>query len=179
MTERSSMFGLMAGFETHEQLLAAARKSHDAGYRRLDAYSPFPIEGLAESLGHSRTAVPLIVLIGGIVGCLGGYFLAWYSMAVDYPLNIGGRPLNSWPMFIPITFEMTILIASISAFLSVLILNRLPKLYHPVFNVEEFARASRDRFFLCIESRDPKFDRVETRKFLESLEPYHLAEVEE
>jgi hypothetical protein len=163
--------GLMAGFATHQELLRAA------GYRKMDAFSPFPVEGLAEALGHGRCGIPLIVLIAGITGGLGGYFMEWYAMAVDYPLNIGGRPLHSWPAFIPITFELTVLCASLSALIAMLALNRLPQPYHPVFNVPEFVRASTDRFFLCIESSDQMFDIVVTRQFMEALGPFMVAEV--
>ncbi len=175
--EEKTLYGLMAEFEEHDQLLEAARRAYAAGYRRMDAFSPFPIEELAEALGRDYTPVPLITLLGGMAGGLGGYFMEWYSMARLYPFNIGGRPHNSWPNFIPITFELTILIASLSAFVAVLVLNRLPRLNHPVFNVPEFRRASIDRFFLCIEMQDPKFDREDTWRFLESLEPISVAEV--
>jgi hypothetical protein len=137
------------------------------------------VRGLAEALGHEFTIVPLCTLLGGMAGALGGYFLQWYSMAKLYPLNVGGRPLNSWPQFIPVTFELTVLIASLSAFLAVLIFNRLPELHHPVFNVPEFRRASIDRFFLCIEAKDPIFGRDRTARFLESLNPDKITEVEE
>lgn len=175
--EEAGLFGLMAEFEEHEQLLAAARKAYAEGFRRMDGYSPFPIEGLAEALGHEYTAIPLFTLAGGIIGGLGGYFMEWIAMARLYPLNVGGRPLNSWPNFIPITFELTILIASVSAFLGVFILNQLPQPNHPVFNVPEFERASSDRFFLCIEAQDPKFGLQETRKFLEELGACKVTEV--
>jgi hypothetical protein len=175
--EEPALFGLMAEFEEHEQLLAAARRAYAEGYRRMDAYSPFPIEGLAEALGQENSAIPLFTLTGGIVGGLGAYFMQWYAMAKLYPLNVGGRPLNSWPNFIPVTFELTILIASVSAFLGVFILNRLPEPHHPVFNVPEFERASSDRFFLCIEADDPKFEVGETRKFLEELKACKVTEV--
>jgi hypothetical protein len=177
--EEQALFGLMAEFEEHEQLLEAARRAYADGYRSMDAYSPFPIEGLAEALGHEHTMVPLFTLAGGVLGGLGGYFMEWYSMARLYPLNVGGRPLNSWPNFIPVTFELTVLMASVSAFLSVFLLNRLPQPHHPVFNVPEFERASSDRFFLCIEADDPKFSVEGTRKFLESLKPCKVTEVAE
>src|SRR5205823_4642730 len=173
----TALYGLMAEFEEHEQVLAAARRAYAAGYRSMDAFSPFPVEGLAEALGHYYTSVPLFTLMGGIAGGLGGYFLQWYSMSKIYPLNVGGRPLNSWPNFIPITFELTILIAALSALVAMLVLNRLPEPHHPVFNVPQFRRASIDRFFLCIEATDPKFDHKATWKFLESLEPCSLNEV--
>ena len=176
--EEKGLFGLMAEFVEHEQLLEAAKHAYAEGYRRMDAYSPFPIEGLAEALGYEYTAIPLITLLGGMAGGLGAYFMEWYAMGRLYPLNVGGRPLNSWPNFIPVTFELTILIAALSAFTAVFVLNRLPQLYHPVFNVPEFRRASIDRFFLCIESTDPKFDRESTGRFLESLNPAKVTEVE-
>ena len=175
--EEKKLFGLMAEFAEHDQLLAATRRAYAEGYRRMDAYSPFPIEGLAEALGDEFTAVPLFALAGGILGGLGGYFMEWYAMARLYPLNVGGRPLHSWPNFIPVTFELTILIASVAAFLAVFLLNRLPHPHHPVFNVPEFERASSDRFFLCIEADDPQFHPVETRTFLESLPACKVMEV--
>ena len=171
------LYGLMAEFEEHEQVLEAARRAYAEGYRARDAFSPFPIEGLAEALGHHSTAVPFLTLLGGMAGGLGGYFMQWYSMGRLYPLNVGARPLNSWPNFIPITFELTILIASFSALVAMLALNRLPELHHPVFNLPQFRRASIDRFFLCIESDDEKFDRESTWRFLENLEPCSLSEV--
>lgn len=171
--------GIMAAFESHEQLLDAARRAHAAGYRKMDAYSPFPIEGLAQALGQKRSGVAFLFLLGGIAGGLGGYFMLWYSMGVDWPMNIGGRPLHSWPMYIPITFELTILCSSLLGFFGTLALCRFPQPYHPVFNVPEFTRASRDRFFLCIEASDSKFDEHATWRFLERLEPYQIAKVEE
>jgi ActD protein len=171
------LYGLMAEFEEHDQLLEAARRAYAAGFRRVDAFSPFPVEDLAEALGHDYSLVPLITLMGGIAGGLGGYFMEWYSMARLYPINVGGRPLNSWPNFIPVVFELTVLIASLSAFVSMLVLNRLPQFHHPVFNVPEFRRASIDRFFLCIETGDAIFDRAGTWTFLESLSPLKVTEV--
>ena len=173
------LYGLMAEFEEHQQLLEAARKAYATGFRRMDAFSPFPVEELAESIGYEFTLVPLWTLVGGMTGGLGGYFMQWYAMARLYPLNVGGRPQNSWPNFIPITFELTVLVAAISAFVSMLILNRLPQPHHPVFNVPEFRRASIDRFFLCIEVDDPKFERQATASFLESLRPLHVMEVDD
>jgi hypothetical protein len=177
--EEKVLHGLIAEFEEHEQLLAAAKRVYAEGYRRMDAFSPFPIEGLADAMGDEYSLVPLLTLGGGIIGGLGGYFMQWVAMSRLYPLNVGGRPLNSWPNFIPITFELTILIGSLSAFVAVLLLNRLPEPHHPVFNVPEFRRASIDRFFLCIETSDPKFDPNLTRKFLESLGADKVMEVEE
>src|SRR5580658_5547361 len=153
------LYGVVAEFDAAETLVAAARKTVDGGYRNLEAYSPFPIEGLDEALGFHRSRVPLITLIGGIVGGIGGFFMQWFAAVIHYPTNIGGRPLNSWPAFIPVTFELTILCAAIATVLGMLGLNGLPMPYHPLFNVPSFERASRDRFFLCIESTDPKFER--------------------
>jgi len=177
--EERVLFGLMAEFEEHEQVLEAARRAYAEGYRRMDAYSPFPVEGLAEALGHKWTAVPFFTLLGGMLGGLGGYFMQWYSLGVLYPFNIGGRPHNSWPMFIPITFELTVLIASFSALISMFVLNRLPEPHHPVFNAPEFRRATIDRFFLCIYAKDEKFQPEETGKFLESFKPLRVTEVED
>lgn len=176
--KKPPIYGLMAEFENPEDLLTATRRAYAEGYRRMDAYTPLPVEGLAEALGFHDTRVPLIVLIGGLLGCLGGFFLQYWTMAVDYPLNVGGRPLNSWPAFIPVTFELTILVAALSAAFGLLALCGLPMPYHPVFNVRRFELASRNRFFLCIEARDPRFDLEGTRRFLEGLEPRGVYDVE-
>jgi hypothetical protein len=143
----------------------------------MDAYTPFPVEHLSEELGFHRTALPIIVLIGGVIGCGGGFLLQYWISVIDYPLNIGGKPLNSWPAFIPVTFETTILVAALSAVLGMLALNGLPMPYHPLFNSPRFALASRNRFFLCIESADRKFNREETAKFLSELKPKGVSEV--
>ena len=171
------VYGLMAEFEDPTALVAATHESYKHGYRCMDAYSPFPIEELHEALGSAHTRLPLIVLIGGIVGCVGGYLLQWWAAAVAYPVNVGGKPFHSWPMFIPITFECTILGAALAAVFGMLALNGLPQPYHPVFNVPRFALASRNRFFLCIEANDPKFDVEKTRQFLETLEPREVTTV--
>jgi hypothetical protein len=172
-------YGLLAAFRQKEDLLAAAERVHAHGYRRVDAFSPFPIEGLAEAIGRKTRGVPFLFLAGGVIGCLGGYFMQWYAMGVDYPLDVGGKPLNSWPMFIPITFELTVLCSALAGFFGALLLCRFPEPYHPLFNVEEFRRhASRDRFFLCIEASDPRFDPIRTRSLLEQLNPYEIQEVE-
>jgi hypothetical protein len=177
MKNGAPIYGLIAEFETPDQLLEAANRARGSGYRRMDGFTPFPVEGLPEALGRKRTLVPLMVLLGGICGGLGGYFMEWYANVVDYPINVGGRPLNSWPLFIPITFELTVLGAALAAFFSSLGLNKLPQPYHPVFNAAQFERASIDRFFLCIESADPGFDAQTTRSFLETLEPLSVSEV--
>jgi hypothetical protein len=173
----SGLYGLIAEFEDPNSLIAATQRAHHAGYRRMDAYSPYPIEELHEALGARHTRLPLIVLIGGICGCLGGYSMQYWVATMAYPLNVGGRPFHSWAAFIPITFECTILVAALSAVLGMLALNGLPMPYHPVFNVGRFALASRNRFFLCIQARDPQFDLEETRKFLETLEPREVTAV--
>jgi hypothetical protein len=173
-----SLYGLAAEFTTPDDLLQATRRAREAGYRRLEAYTPFPVEGLAEALDFHRTHLPLVVLLGGIAGGLGGYLLQYWINVVHYPLNVGGRPLHSWPAFIPVTFELTILVAALAAVLGMLALNGLPMPYHPLFNVPRFAQVTRDRFFLCIEARDPKFDRQETRRFLEGLVASEVSEVE-
>jgi hypothetical protein len=172
------LYGLMAEFDSPTTVVAAARQAHSAGYRRMNAYSPFPIEELSEAIGFHRNSLPLIVLIGGIVGGLAGYLLLYWTSAIEYPINVAGRPLHSWPAFIPITFECTILGAALAAVFGMLALNKLPMPYHPVFNAPRFELASRTHFFLCIESKDPKFDAKETRQFLESLSEHEVSDVE-
>jgi hypothetical protein len=173
----SVIYGLMAEFEDPTSLVTATERAHREGYRRMDAYSPFPIEELHHALGSKPTKLPLIVLIGGLIGCIGGYTLEYWSSVIAYPLNIGGKPLHSWPAFIPVTFECTILAAALACVLGMLALNGLPMPYHPVFSVPRFALASRNRFFLCIESTDPKFDIDATRHFLDSLNPREVSAV--
>jgi len=176
MKRKPPIYGIVAEFDGANSLLVATKQAVAAGYQRLEAYSPFPVEGLDEALGFHRSRVPLATLIGGIVGGVGGFAMQWFSAVVHYPINVGGRPLNSWPAFIPVTFEMTILGAAIAAVFAMLALNGLPMPYHPLFNVERFSHASRDRFFLCIESKDPKFDSA--KRFLENLKPIGVYEVE-
>jgi hypothetical protein len=175
---RPEIYGLLAEFHTPAELVAAARKTTHAGYRKVDAYSPFPIEALSEALELHPSKLPMLVLIGGITGLIVGFGLQYWSATIAYPFNIGGRPAFSWPAFIPPTFETTILFAAGTAVFGLLALNGLPQPYHPVFNVPSFALASRDRFFLCIEASDPKFDRAGTRAFLGGLGATEVSEVE-
>ncbi len=177
MTSPSKLYGLLAEFEDPDRLVAAARRAHQAGYRRLDAFSPYPIEELADALDFRKTHIPLLVLIGGIAGAAAGYLLQYYAAVIAYPINVGGRPLNSWPAFIPVTFETTILGAALAAVFGMLALNGLPMPYHPNFNVPRFKRVTQDRFFLLIEAADPHFDREATRRFLEDLGPYEVSDV--
>ena len=177
--DRHGLHGVMAQFEDPEQLLEAANRAYAPAIANMDAYSPMPIDGLAEAIGFTRHWVSLVVLIGGLAGCIGGFGLLWWIAVIAYPHNVGGRPFDSWPAYIPITFECTVLLAALSSVVGMLALNKLPMPYHPVFNVESFAkRASIDRFFLCIEANDPKFDLAQTSAFLEQLNPEEVAEVE-
>jgi ActD protein len=175
--KRPPIYGLLAEFDSPTELLTAVRRARAEGYRLMDAYTPFPIEEVAEALHFHDRRLPLIVMIGGIAGGLGGYLLQYWTSAVDYPLNVGGRPFHSWPSFMPVTFETTVLAAALAAVLGMLALNGLPMPYHPVFNVPRFALASRDQFFLCIEAADPRFDPRETRRFLEGLGPVKVFDV--
>lgn len=175
---RPDIYGVMAEFHGPHELLVAAEAAQEKGYTVLDAYSPFPVEGVAEAIGFRRTRLPWVVLAGGIIGCVGGYFMQYWMSAVDYPINVGGRPYNSVPYFIPITFEITILFAALTAVFGMLASNKLPMPYHPVFNVPRFQFASRDKFFLCIEARDPMFDRVATMEFLQGLNADDVVEVD-
>jgi hypothetical protein len=177
MKPRFDIYGVMAEFEKPDAVLEATRQARQHGYTHMDAYSPYPVEGLARELGMRHTGIPFVVLMAGLVGAAVGFFMQWYTMAVDYPFNIGGRPHNSWPVFIPITFEVMVLVAGFSALLGMLLLNGLPRPYHPVFNVPRFTEASQDRFFLCIEATDPKFDREATKQFLAALGPSGIMDV--
>ena len=170
------IYGMVAEFATGVELMRAAEKAYQSGYRKMDGYAPFPIEGLAEALGK-KNRIPLLVLLGGMVGGGSAYFMEWFANVISYPINIGGLPLHSWPAFIPITFELTVLGAALTAFFGALALSGLPKPYHPMFNLPEFERASQDRFFLCIEAADARFDEAETRAFLQSLGPLMVAAV--
>jgi hypothetical protein len=168
----------MAEFDNPSDLVAAARRTYEAGYRRINGYSPYPIEELSEAIGFHHTSLPLIVLIGGVLGGLGGFFMQYWMEVIDYPLNVGGKPYNSWPAFIPITFECTILCAALAAVFGMLALNKLPQPYHPVFNAPNFALATRDRFFLVIESKDPKFEHDSVISFMQGFEPRDVSDVE-
>jgi ActD protein len=180
MEHRSHVYGVVAEFANEHELLHAVETAREAGYRRIEAYTPFPVEGLSEALGLRRNNVPLIALMGGLAGGLGGFFFQYWVAAIAYPMNIGGRPLNSWPAFIPVTFELTVLGAALSAVFGMLALNRLPQPHHPLFNVHRFAKhATSDRFFLCLEARDPKFHISEAARFLQSLHAKHVSEVQD
>jgi ActD protein len=178
MKRRGRFYGLLAEFDDPQSLLEAVRTARRKGYRKMEAYTPFSVAEVAEELGYRRGWIPAIVLLGGVVGGGGGFFMQWYAMALSYPLNIGGRPLWSWPAFIPITFELTVLGAALFGALGMLALNGLPQPYHPVFNVERFGLATQNRFFLCVEASDPHFDRERTRQFLEELRAREVFEVE-
>ncbi|HYG62267.1 MAG TPA: DUF3341 domain-containing protein [Thermoanaerobaculia bacterium] len=175
---RPPIYGIMAEFTSSRELIAAIRRLRQAGYRKLDAFTPYPIEEVVDALDQHHTKLPLMVLIGGILGGLGGYALQYWSQVLVYPMNIGGRPVHSWPAFIVPTFETTILGAALTAVFGMIALNGLPQPYHPVFNVPRFAEASRDRYFLVIEADDPKFDREATRQHLADLNPFEVSEVE-
>jgi hypothetical protein len=174
----SPLYGVMAEFANPSDLVAAARAAYQTGYRRINGYSPFPIEELWEAIGFHRTGLPFIVLIGGILGGLGGFMMQYYLSVFYYPINVGGKPLDSWPAFIPITFECTILLAALSAVFGMLALNKLPQPYHPVFNAPNFALATRDRFFLVIEASDRKYRHDEVVELLKSLNPVDITDVE-
>ncbi len=170
-------YGIVAEFEDADLLVDAARAAKEAGYKHMEGYSPFPIHALSDALGFRDNRMPWIIFLGGVIGGISGYSLQYYVSVIDYPMNVGGKPLNSVPSFIPVTFECTILFAALAAFLSVLALNQLPQPYHPIFNAPGFERASQDRFFLCIEANDPLFDNEGTREFLEGLEPLAVSMV--
>jgi hypothetical protein len=173
----SAVYGLMAEFGSAQELVDAAHKTHHEGYHEIDAYSPFPIEGLADVIGFHKNRVPFVVLVGGLIGALSGFGLQYWVAAITYPVNVGGRPYFSWPSFIVVTFELTILFAGLSAAFGMIALNGLPQPYHPVFNVPEFAKASESKFFLVVSSSDPKYDVARTRDFLKTLAPRNLWEV--
>jgi hypothetical protein len=177
MSTLANSFGILAEFVEADDLVAAAARVHAEGYRRFECYSPLPVEGLAEAIGFTRTRMPLVVLIGGIVGGVSGLALQVYTTVVAYPLNIGGRPLFSWPSFVPVIFEMTVLFAALSAVLGMLAMNGLPRPHHPLFGIPSFDRATQDRFFLCVLGSDPQFHPISTRQFLERLGPLEVTDV--
>jgi hypothetical protein len=172
-----AIYGILAEFDSSTDLVYAAKAAYAAGYRKMDAYSPFPIEEASEAIGFHKSRVPLIVLLGGLLGGLSGYGLQYWINVISYPLNIGGKPYNAWPAFIVPTFEMTILFAGLAGVLGMFALNGLPMPYHPLFNVDRFSAVTRDKFFLCVEAADPKFDVVDTQRFMESLKPVSISEV--
>lgn len=176
---RPGLYGLLAEFREPSDIVVAARRVHAEGYRRVDAYTPYPMEEVLDALHLHHSHVPKIVLAGGIVGMLAGFGLEYWISVIAYPLNIGGRPFNSWPAFVVPAFETTVLFAALSAVFGMLALNGLPQPYHPVFNVPSFAAASRDRFFLCLEAKDEKFDAETTKKLLRDLGAAEVSEVEE
>lgn len=177
MTNTLNLWGVLAEYDSPERLMEAAKKAKSAGYKKLDAYTPIPMEGLSLALGQKKTKIQWLILLAGIVGAAGGFFMQYYASVIDYPLNIGGRPLNSWPSFMPITFELTVLSAAFMAVFGMFALNGFPEPYHPVFNVDAFDGASRDKFFLCVTAEEEGFDIQQVKKFLESLNPDAIHEV--
>lgn len=176
--DRPKVYGVIAEFDHTEEILEAAEAAYEHGYRQMDAYTPIPVDGLAEAIGFRRNRLPLIVLIGGMTGGIGGYLMQWFSATIHYPLIVGGRPFNSWPSFLPITFELTVLCAAFAAVFGMLGLNGLPRPYHPIFNAPNFALASGNRFFLCIQSNDPLFDVEKCREFLGRFHPKEVSVVD-
>jgi hypothetical protein len=179
MEKTPPIYGLLAEFDSEEAVLDAAHKVYDAGYRKAEGYTPFAVEGLAEALGSSGTKIGVVTFWCGVFGAMLGFGMCWYANVISYRWNVGGRPPNSWPAFIPITFELMVLGAATGAVLSMIILNGLPQPYHPVFNAPQFQLASKDRFFICIEAKDPKYDTEQTRKLLAELSPLSVTEVPE
>ncbi len=174
-----AVYGMLAEFETADALVAATRKAREAGYTRMDGYTPYPVPEVADELGFPQSEIGAIMFTGGLCGATFGFLMMSWASVVDYPLNIGGKPFWSWPMFIPISWELLVLTASLSGLFGLLSLCGLPQPYHPVFNVPQFVRASRDRFFLCIEAVDPKFEKTGVRDFLNTLSPLSVEEVPE
>lgn len=171
------IYGLMAEFDNPTDLVHVSKAAFAAGYRKMDTYTPYPLEEAAEAVGAHHNRVPLVCLIGGLLGMIGGYSLEYWVSVISYPINVGGKPFHAWPAFIPVTFECAVLGASLATVFGMLALNGLPQPYHPVFNVPGFSASSRDKFFLCIEAQDPRFSPSETKKFLESHHPVQVSEV--
>jgi len=178
MTARNSIYGLLAEFETAEELVHATERAREAGYRKMDAYSPFPIEELSEALHLHERKLPILVLIGGLLGCAVVFGLQYYVSVIAYPVNVGGRPMASWPSFVPVSFELTILVAALCAVFGMILMNGLPMPYHPLFNSARFSMATSHAFFLCIEATDKQFNREETAKFLQGLHAKGVDEIE-
>src|SRR5215813_5682749 len=176
-TATPALYGLLAEFETPTELVTAAKAAYAAGYRKMDAYSPYPVEEASEAIGFHKSRVPLIVLLGGILGGSSGYALQYWINCISYPLNIGGKPWQSWPAFIVPTFELTILFAGLCGVFGMFALNGLPQPYHPLFHIDQFSKVTRNRFFLCVEAIDPKFDLVGTQQFMQQLKPLSISEV--
>ena len=174
----ASIYGLISEYETPEELVAACEAARDAGYKKMDSFTPFPVEALSEAMGFCDHRVPWITLGAGVCGCVGGFLFVMWAVTQAYVFNIGGRPLYGWPQWIVPTFELTILSAALTGVGAMFALNGLPELYHPVFNAPGFERASTDRFFLCIEAKDSLFDRVRTRELLQNTHPLTISEVE-
>ncbi|MCL4217589.1 MAG: DUF3341 domain-containing protein [Candidatus Hydrogenedentes bacterium] len=178
-TAQTKVHGITAEFNDPDELVAAAKKAYAAGYRKMEGYSPFPVHGLAEAIGFHKTGVPPLVLAGGLTGATAGFAFQYWCSNIAYAVNVGGKPMVSWPAWIPITFELGILFAAFASAFGMLALNGFPRPYHPIFNAVNFERATRDGFFICIESDDEKFDETATTEFLESLNPVHVALVNE
>jgi hypothetical protein len=177
MSTSDALYGVIAEFRTADDLLLATRAAREAGHGRIEAYAPFPVEGLAEAVGFHDNVVPKATLAGGILGGLGTYFMQWYSAVESYPINVGGRPLHSWPAFIPPTFEITILGAALAGVAAMLVANGLPRLHHPLFEVPEFDLATRNRFFLCLRPATRDFDAGAVRAWLQDFNPLLVREV--
>ena len=170
--------GLIAEFENEEAIVEATQKTVDAGYHHIETYTPYPLDELLDIQHLHQNKVALVILIGGLAGCAVGFFMQYFASVIHYPLNVGGRPFNSWPAFIPVMFECTVLFASFSALVGMMVMNKLPRPNHPLFDIERFRYATQDRFFLCIEAEDPYFEKDATRQFLEELNPHEVNEVE-
>lgn len=178
LTKQSpALYGIVAEFDTPEELVAAAGAARRAGYKKMDAFAPFPVEGLSDAIGFKDKYIPILMLCAAMFGTTWGFGLQYFGLAISYPLNIGGRPLWSWPNFLPIGFEATILTCAFTGVIMMFALNGLPQPYHPIFNAPNFERASTDKFFLLIEARDEKFDVAGTREFMQGLGTERVSEI--